>query len=213
MHIEAALTVGGIARALRVGFDPYVHPQLAAMRAAGGGDQLSPHAAWPIATRAHWSHYQADGAWHTTFEIGGWPRAEVGPAFLGSLLAPSEHVRSVAVCFEPLDPLRSLRQAEYEITRDETDRQTRRRFGQVETSRQHQASDAARLREAELADGHSEVRFAGFVTVTGRDLDELDAACEDVITHAARANLEVRRLYGHQAQAFTFTLPLCRGLR
>ncbi|MGH2870059.1 MAG: SCO6880 family protein [Solirubrobacteraceae bacterium] len=213
VHVDAALTAGGVARALRVAFDPYIHPQLAALRAVGGGDELSEHGAWPAATRASWGHYLTDGAVHATYEIGGWPRADVGPAFLGPLLGASEHVRAVAVVFEPLDPLRSLRQAEYEITREETDRQTRRRYGQVETARQHQTTDAARMREIELASGHAEVRLAGFVTVTASDLDELEAACDEVVTHAGRANLELRRLYGQQADAFTFTLPLCRGLR
>ena len=213
VHVDAALTSGGLARAMRVAFDPYLQPQLAALRAGGGGDELSLSGAWPNRTRAYWGHYHADGAWHATYEIGGWPRAEVGPAFLGSLLGPSEHVRSVSVVFEPLDPLRSLRQAEYDITRDETERQTRRRFGQTETSRQRQASEAARLREAELASGYAEVRLAGFVTVAGRDSEELELACDEVINQAGRANLELRRLYGQQADAFTFTLPLCRGLR
>jgi hypothetical protein len=213
VELDAAPTPGGLARMLRVAFDPYVRPQLAALRAGGGGDELSTAAAWPTATVSDWAHMRADGAIHATFEVGGWPRAEVGPAFLGPLLGPSDHVRSVAVVFEPLDPLRSLRQAEYEITRDETDRQTRRRFGQLETARQRHAADAARLRESELAAGHAEVRLAGFVTVSGRDQDELEAACADVVTHAGRANLELRRLYGQQGHAFTFTLPLCRGLR
>lgn len=211
--VDAALTAGGVARALRSCFDPYVHRQLAALRAGGGGDELSEQAAWPTSTREHWDHCQVDGALHATFEIGGWPRADVGPAFLGSMLAPSEHVRSVAVCFEPLDPLSSLRQVEYEITRDETDRQTRLRYGQLETARQRQASEAARGREAELTAGHCEVRLAGFVTVTGVDRDELELACEEVLAQAGRANLELRRLYGQQAQGLTFTLPLCRGLR
>jgi Putative type VII ESX secretion system translocon, EccE len=213
VEVDRALTPGGLARAIRVAYDPYVHPQLAALRAGGGGDELSEPAAWPGGTRERWGHYQTDGAVHASYEIGGWPRAEVGPAFLAPLLGVSEQVRSVAAVFEPLDPLRSLRQAEYDITRDETDRQTRRRFGQVETSRQRQASDAARARETELASGHAEVRIAGFVTVTGRDLDELDIACQELVTHAGRANLELRRLYGQQAHAFTFTLPICRGLR
>jgi hypothetical protein len=213
VELDAAPTPGGLARLLRVAFDPYVRPQLAALRAGGGGDDLSAAAAWPSASSSLWSHMRADGALHATFEVGGWPRAEVGPAFLGPLLGPSDHVRSVSVVFEPIDPLRSLRQAEYEVTRDETDRQTRRRFGQLETARQRHASDAARLRESELAAGHAEVRLAGFVTVSGRDYDELEAACADVVTQAGRANLELRRLYGQQGHAFTFTLPLCRGLR
>ena len=40
-------------------------------------------------------------------------------------LEPSELVRAVAVWFEPLDPQRSLRQAEADVTREETDRRQR----------------------------------------------------------------------------------------
>ena len=68
-------------------------------------------------------------------------------------------------------------------------------------------------REAELAAGHAEVRLAGFVTVTGRDAEDLRRSCSEVHEHAARARLELHRMYGQQAQAFTFTLPFCRGLR
>ncbi len=213
VSVEAALTAGGIARALRVAYDPYVRVQLAALRAGGGKDELSEPAAWPSAAQGFWDHYETDGAVHVTYEIAGWPRAEVGPAFLGSLLGPSEQVRSVAMVFEPLDPLRSIRQAEYDVTRYETDHQVGRRLGQVETSRGRQAFEAVRMREAELAAGHAEVRMAGFATVTAADLEELDIACEQIVGQAARANLELRRMYGQQPEAFTFTLPICRGLR
>jgi hypothetical protein len=213
VHTERALTPGGLARALRVGYDPYAHTQLAALRAAGRSDELSERCAWPAGTEERWRSYRADNAVHSTFEIAGWPRAEVGPAFLGPLLGTSEQVRSVAVCFEPLDPGRALRQAEADVTREETDRRQRQRFGQLETARQRQAQDATRRRESELAAGHGEVRLAGFVTVTGRDEHELERACEETITLAARSHLELHRLYGQQAHAFTFTLPLCRGLK
>jgi hypothetical protein len=99
------------------------------------------------------------------------------------------------------------------ITRDRADRQLRARFGQSETARQRQAADATMRREAELAAGHTEVRLSGFVTVTGRDQEDLRRACTEVLEQAARARLELHRLYGQQAEAFTFTLPLCRGLR
>ena len=64
VHVDAALSAGGLARALRVSFDPYAHRQLAALRAGGGGDELSAHGAWPAGSRAFWGHYQADGALH-----------------------------------------------------------------------------------------------------------------------------------------------------
>jgi len=103
--------------------------------------------------------------------------------------------------------------AEAAITRDRADRELRRRFGQSETARQRQVEEAAARRESELAAGHGEIRFAGFVTVSGRDPEDLRRACAEVSEHAARARIELHRMYGQQATAFTFTLPLCRGLR
>jgi hypothetical protein len=51
------------------------------------------------------------------------------------------------------------------------------------------------------------------VTVSGRNPHELQRACAEVVDQAARCHLELHRMYGQQADAFTFTLPLCRGLR
>jgi hypothetical protein len=133
--------------------------------------------------------------------------------FMDALLGRSSVVRSVAVTFEPVSPERSTREVEAAVTRDRADRELRHRFGQSETARQRQAQEATIRREAELAAGHAEVRLSGFVTVSGRDLDDLRHACSEVHDHAARARLELHRMYGQQAEAFTFTLPLCRGLK
>jgi hypothetical protein len=133
--------------------------------------------------------------------------------FMDALLGRSSAVRTVAVTLEPIPIDRSTRDAEAAVTRDQADRELRRRFGQSDTARQRQAEEATMRRESELAAGHGEVRFAGFITVTGRDPDDLRRACAEVHEHAARARLELHRMYGQQADAFTFTLPLCRGLR
>ena len=74
-------------------------------------------------------------------------------------------------------------------------------------------ADAMLARRALLAAGHGEVRLSGFVTISGRDPDDLRRASSEVLEHAARARLELYRMYGQQADAFTFTLPLARGLR
>ena len=212
--ILGALSRSQLARALRTAFDPYARTELAALETVDpGAYRLSESAAWPAGTREHWDHYRADGAVHATYWIGGWPRVDVSPMFMDALLGRSSAVRSVAVTIEPIPPDRSTRQAEAAVTRDRADRELRHRFGQSETARQRQAGEATARREAELAAGHGEVRLAGFVTVSGRDADDLRRACSEVHEHAARARIELHRLYGQQAQAFTFTLPLCRGLR
>jgi hypothetical protein len=212
--VLGALTPAQLARALRTAFDPYARAELAALEAADPGrDGLSEANAWPLGTREGWDHYQSDGALHATFWIGGWPRTDVSPMFMDALLGRSSAVRTVAVTFEPIPPERSVREIEAAVTRDHADRELRRRFGQAETARQRQAQDATVRREAELAAGHGEVRLSGFVTVSGRDEDELRRAIAEVLEHAARARLELHRMYGQQAAAFSFTLPLCRGLR
>src|SRR4029077_7992569 len=121
------------------------------------------------------------------------PRVEVSAMFMETLLGRSSSVRTVAVTFEPIPGERSAREAEAAITRDQADRELRRRFGQSQTARQRQAEEAALRREAELACGHHEVRFAGFITVSGRDDDELRRACNEVTEQPARARLELHR--------------------
>jgi hypothetical protein len=212
--VLGALSSGQLARTLRTAFDPFAGTELAALEAADPArDGLTRSNAWPLGADDGWDSYRSDGSFHTTYWIGGWPRVDVSPMFMDALLARSSAVRSVAVCFEPLSPDRSTREAEAAITRDRADRELRARFGQSETARQRQAQEATLRREAELAAGHCEVRLAGFVTVSGRDGDELRRACSEVHEHAARARVELHRMYGQQAEAFTFTLPLCRGLR
>jgi Putative type VII ESX secretion system translocon, EccE len=214
VSVLGALTPGQLARALRTAFDPYARAELAVLEAADPDrDGLAASAAWPVGVRETWDHYQSDGAVHATYWIGGWPRVDVSPMFMDALLGRSSTVRSVAVTIEPIPPERSTREVEAAITRDRADRELRHRFGQSETARQRQAQDATTRRESELAAGHSEVRLSGFVTVSGRDRDDLRRACAEVLEHAARARLELHRMYGQQADAFTFTLPLCRGLK
>lgn len=212
--VLGALSPGQLARALRTAFDPFARAELATLEAADRDrDGLSEANAWPLGAREAWDHYCSDGAVHATYWIGAWPRINVSPMFMDALLGHSTAVRSVAVTFEPLAAHRSTREIEAAVTRDRADRELRARFGQSETARQRQAAEATMRREAELAAGHGEVRLSGFVTVSGRDREDLHRACGEVLEHAARARLELHRLYGQQAETFTFTLPLCRGLR
>ncbi len=212
--VLGALSPGQLARALRTAFDPFARAELATLEAADRDrDGLSEVNAWPLGAREAWDHYRSDGAVHATYWIGAWPRINVSPMFMDALLGHSSAVRSVAVTFEPLAADRSTREIEAAVTRDRADRELRARFGQSETARQRQAAEATMRREAELAAGHGEVRLSGFVTVSGRDREDLHRACGEVLEHAARARLELHRLYGQQAEAFAFTLPLGRGLR
>ena len=84
-------------------------------------------------------------------------------------------------------------------------------MGFIETARRKRQTEAVARREEELADGHAAVRFAGYVTVSAHTLDELEHDCSEIEHAAQMSRLELLRLYGQQAEAFTYTLPLCRG--
>jgi hypothetical protein len=209
-HVHGALTPGHVALLLRTSFDPYIRADLPAMNGKAQFDEFS---AWPVAAAEGWDHYRAEGAVHATYWVAGWPRVDVGPLFLDPLLSHASAVRTVAVTFEPLPSDRSIREVEAQVTRDQAERALRARFGQTQTARQEQAYGATRRREAELAAGYGEVRFAGFITVSASHPEQLRTDCAQVKRDAARARIELHGMYGQQADAFTFTLPLCRGLR
>lgn len=214
VHVVGALRPGMLASAIRVAFDPWSRPGLARLAAADRDrDGLDEGAAWPAGSETSWSTYRTDGAVHATYWIAGWPRTDVGAAFLSPLLLNAQVVRSIAVTIEPISPLRAIREVEASRTTDLADQELRGRFGFVETARRRRLSEATSRREEELADGHAAVRFAGYATVSARSLDELERNCSEIEHAAQMARLELLRLYGQQEEAFTYTLPLCRGLR
>jgi hypothetical protein len=203
----AVLGPGSLAAAIRRGYDAD-----ATMRAWAGSELRTPSAPWPMAVAAEWDRVQVDGTWHATYWVAEWPRTDVVPDFLGPLLLLSDVRRSVSVVMEPMSPLRAARQAEQARTADIADAELRRRGGFLATARRRREEEIVAHRETELADGHAQYRFTGYVTVTVEDPGALDDACGQAEQAAAMAGLELRRCYGDQLRAFACTMPLGRGL-
>lgn len=166
---------------------------------------------WPLVTESEWGVLRADAGWHATYWVSEWPRVDVDPEFLGPLLLGSVR-RRVAVVMEPLSPARAVRQAERARTADIADAELRRKGGFLATARRAREAEVAVRREEELADGHASFRFSGYVSVSAPSPEQLAAACDTTEQAASQCRLELRRLYGAQEDAFTWTLPLGRGL-
>jgi hypothetical protein len=214
VRVLGALRPGMLAVAVRVAFDPWSRPGLARLAASDPDrDGIDEAAAWPLGTETSWAVYRTDGSCHATYWIASWPRVDVGAAFLSPLLLHAQMVRAIAVTIEPISPLKAIREVEASRTSDEADRELRGRMGFMETARRRRQTEAVARREEELADGHAAVRFAGYVTVSARTLEELERHCSEVEHAAQMSRLELLRLYGQQEEAFTYTLPLCRGLQ
>jgi hypothetical protein len=175
------------------------------------GDEIAALIGRPMAVKEEWSALRVDHNWHATYWVAEWPRVEVPPDFLSPLLM-AEGQRSVSVVMSPVPPSRAVREARSARTADLADAELRSRAGFLTSARRQREADGAVRREGELADGHAEYRFSGYVTVTASDRAELDVACAETEHAAESARLELRRLYGRQAESFTWTLPLARGL-
>jgi hypothetical protein len=112
---------------------------------------------------------------------------------------------------EPVNPSRATKRAEHARTSARADSEIRLRHGFSQTARASRQHDAVIRREEELASGHAAYRFSGYVTVSAPDATALERSCARVEQAAALARLELRRLFGSQAEAFCCTLPVGRG--
>jgi len=213
IEVQGVLRPRMYARALRDAFDPYGRSTRNRSAAVSGEPGIDPARAWPIAAEASWASYRTDSAVHATYWISEWPRLDVGASFLAPLLMQTSGVvRTVSVVMEPIAPSKAIRKAEAARTSDIADEQTRARHGFLTTARRRSQQDATARREQELADGYAEFRHAGFLTISAADVESLERDCAQVEHAAHQARLELERLYGEQASAFTFGLPLGRGL-
>jgi hypothetical protein len=166
---------------------------------------------WPMAVEPEWDAVRTDATWHATYWIAEWPQVDVTPDFLGPLLF-SPLRRSITLIMEPVSPSRAARQVAQARTADLADGELRRRGGFLVTARHTREKESVEDRDSELADGHAQFRFSGYVTVTTDTRPELTQACAAVEQAAGQARVELRLLYGEQDVAFACSLPLGRGL-
>ena len=213
LEVRGALSQREFAALLRTSFDLAARAALARRAAAHpdlAGAALA--ASWPASTATDWSTYRTDVTRHATFWVAEWPRLEVGPDFLSPLLLRAGCHRTVSLIMAPVDPAKGFREAEAARTAALADDELRQRAGFLGTARRRRENEGLLRREAELADGHAAYRFSGYVTVSAPDQVALEDACADVVQLAHQCRLDLRRLYGLQDVAFTWTLPLGRGL-
>jgi hypothetical protein len=113
----------------------------------------------------------------------------------------SATVRTVAVTIEPAPFGQAMRQAETAQAMELAGEMDRRRQGFMTTASDRRRAQAVTRREEELADGFAEMRFAGFVTVSARDGEELERASGEIEHAGQLARLEFQRMYGEQEAA------------
>jgi|HubBroStandDraft_6_1064221.scaffolds.fasta_scaffold28174_3 hypothetical protein len=201
----AVLSPGGVAAVVRNAYDPEA-------RRFHDGHEVSWDSVSPSYEREAATHYEAQQYCHVTFAVRHFPRLPVDCGFQIPLILEARAAHCYSIVLQPVPPSRALRAAESARTADLGDAQMRAARGFIETATRRNQRMGIERREQELAEGHREFVYAGYITVSAESAEALEAAIADVEDCALRSHLDLQRLVGEQGPAFTFTLPLCRGL-
>ena len=174
-----------------------------------GPEDRSPEAAGPQAWARSWSQMRTDGACHVCFEAAELPRVPVGPDWAWPLVSAdvSPGVRTMALHIELLPAEAGLRRAERAALGVEGDAAVRARWGFRSGARQGHVAAAVTEREAELAVGLSDARFALVAGVAGSSPEAAEEAARGLVASAARAQVRLRRLHGRQAEGLAALVP------
>lgn len=213
LNVNGFLSGDQMAMLLRTQFDPEDALGVAARQARTSEPLISARSAWPLATEVSWGHYRTDKMFHITYWISEWPKLGVRPSFLSPLLLASNGVtRTVSVVAEPIPTAQAVRRVEHAQTARLSDDEIRNSAGYRTGARRRREAEALDRRENELADGHAENRYSGYVTVSGADLNEVEVAAATIEQVAYQCPVELRRLWGEQDTAFYCTMPMTLGL-
>src|SRR6266508_1292952 len=215
IEVLPALGPGRLAATIRLAFDPHSRPGLARLGTLDPSREegVSARNAWPRQTETRWSYYRTNDVVHSTYWIAEWPRLEVGPDFLAPLLVQTRSMRTVSVTMEPVPPLKAMRAVGFAKTADVADEELRQKLGFIGTAKRRNQSEAVARREQELADGHADVRFSGWITVTAESIDGLQEACAEIEHAAGQSRLELQRCDGEQDICFPYARPLGSALK
>ena len=205
--LECWLDAEALALIVRQAYDPAASP----LRPGRPGADL--HQAGPVAVSEHWSYLRHDSGFSTVLWISEWPRQDVAPNFLHSVVFAQGVRRSLSLVAHPLGAQEALRRIRKEKTEAVTDSAQRAKIGQIQDLSDRQQYEDVLIREQALIAGHADMEFSGFVTVTAASPDELSAAVAQIEQAASQSSCETRVLYGRQAQGFVVAaLPLGRSV-
>ncbi len=122
-------------------------------------------------------------------------------------LASGAISRTVTVVLVPVSTHQSRRRIERDLVKLESDASAKEDKGRRIDARHRRATQALLDREEELVAGYPEMAYAGLVTVSARDLEELDEHGE-IIEQLARENgMDLRLLDARQDLAWAAALP------
>lgn len=208
VNFEGWCSSGDIAVLARTAYDPdslaelEAHPEVGRSLAGAG----------PLAVDEAFTYFRTESGYQRVLWVVEWPRKQATAGFLQRLvIAQIRH--TFTMVYEPIPTRRAITSARAASTAAETSRMWERKSGAIDTKERQRERQALENEENALEEGHGAMRFAGLVTVSADDLQELRVVTDQARTAAAQSGCELRILGGEQASAFIAgALPFGRGL-
>lgn len=195
-----------LAKIIRAAYDP-----VTAERIDSWDVGLDISTAGPVSVEEHWDHLRHDSGYSTVLWISEWPRIDVAPWFLHSLVFEQDVRKTLTIIATPLSTGQAMRDIRKQKVEYVTDAAQKAKIGQLADLSDSQEYQDVLDRERALVAGHADLKFSGFIAVTANDRDGLQAAVSRIERAALRSGCETRILFGQQSQAFTVAaLPLGR---
>jgi hypothetical protein len=208
--VDPPLTGAELAEVLRLRLDPTCEPRLRTRARSGPFHGVAANNLGPLVVDLEFAHARIDQSWHRVYWIAEWPRLDMPAEWMSRLLLHGGGTRSVTVVYEPVTPSRSQRQVDRDATKLASDEEQRAKRGFRIGARHRRAQHAVLEREQELVAGYAELEYAGFLTVTAPNLEDLERTCGEHEQAAAQAGLELRALDGQHDLGVGAGLPIGR---
>jgi phenylalanine-4-hydroxylase len=114
----------------------------------------------------------------------------------------------MTVYFQPVSTHQSRRRIERDLVKLDSDAVTKEEKGRRIDARHRRTTQALLDREEELVAGYPEMGYAGLVTVSARNLDDLDEHSEIIEQLARESGMDLRVLDARQDLGWAAALPL-----
>ncbi len=213
LMVSGWLSAREIAAVIRTAYDPNALSALQQWSPSGRAE-AAPAAAGPVVQVESYDRLATDSARHATYWVEDWPRVEVNTGFLHGLMFTAGVRRSLSLIYVPQGVESAMRDVQRRKAQIIADASERTRRGLVDSEADSVEYADVKARERQLIAGHTDVAMTGLLTVSAASDALLDAACAQMETAAATAQVDLRRLLFQQPAAFTLAaLPLARTTR
>ncbi|MGW2858271.1 SCO6880 family protein [Streptomyces sp. NPDC001205] len=210
LMVTGWLSAREIAAVIRTSYDPKALSGLQQW-SENGRAEADPAAAGPVVQVEEYDRLATDSARHATYWVEDWPRTETGAGFLHGLMFTAGVRRSLSLIYVPQGLESAMRDVQRKKAAIISDAAERSRRGQVDSEADNVEYADVKTRERQLIAGHADVALTGLLTVSAETDALLDAACAQIESSAVTAQVDLRRLFYQQPDAFTLgALPLAR---